>query len=180
MVVGSFIIGLDTDRPGIGQQIAEAAICYGVDNLNVLFLTPLPGTRLWDKMHAERRISLDIFPDDWKYYTLTFPVARYNHLSLDEAIQEMMSCNQHFYSLPRILRRASEQPMAMAQSAAYPGGQPLVPQQPPRGPQGLCKFQALHRAMTSRFWFVVAIHSRAPTAWRKNLHRSISGPGVVL
>jgi radical SAM superfamily enzyme YgiQ (UPF0313 family) len=105
LVVGSFIIGLDTDEPGIGKRIAEAAGQYGVDNLNTLFLTPLPGTRLWDRMKSEDRIALDAFPEDWKYYTLTFPVARYQQLSLDGIIQEMTSCNRHFYSMPRILRR---------------------------------------------------------------------------
>jgi radical SAM superfamily enzyme YgiQ (UPF0313 family) len=105
MVVGSFIIGLDVDKRGIGKRIAEAASQYGVDNLNTLFLTPLPGTRLWDQMKAENRIALDTFPEDWKYYTLTYPVARYKHLSLDGIIEEMLACERHFYSLPRILRR---------------------------------------------------------------------------
>ena len=105
MVVGSFIIGLDVDKPGIGKRIAEAASQYGVDILNTLFLTPLPGTRLWDQMKAEGRIALDKFPEDWKYYTLTFPVARYKHLSLDGICDEMLSCNRTFYSTPRILRR---------------------------------------------------------------------------
>jgi radical SAM superfamily enzyme YgiQ (UPF0313 family) len=76
-----------------------------VDNLNVLFLTPLPGTRLWDEMKSEGRIALDLFPEDWKYYTLTFPVARYKHFSLESIIQEMISCDRSFYSMPRILRR---------------------------------------------------------------------------
>jgi radical SAM superfamily enzyme YgiQ (UPF0313 family) len=76
-----------------------------VDNLTVLFLTPLPGTRLWERMKSEDRIALDAFPEDWKYYTLTFPVARYKHLSLDGIIDEMISCNRDFYSMPRILRR---------------------------------------------------------------------------
>jgi radical SAM superfamily enzyme YgiQ (UPF0313 family) len=105
MVVGSFIIGLDVDEPGIGKRIAEAASQYGVDNLNALFLTPLPGTRLWDQMKAEGRIALDTFPEDWKYYTLTFPVAWYKHLSLDGISHEMLSCDRTFYSMPRILRR---------------------------------------------------------------------------
>ena len=104
-VVGSFIMGLDTDEPGIGQQTAEAADHYGVDVLSVLFLTPLPGTRLWNKMVAEDRIAANAFPDDWKYYTLTFPVARYKHLSSTEILKEMNSCNRAFYSLWRILRR---------------------------------------------------------------------------
>ncbi|HUT09074.1 MAG TPA: radical SAM protein [Thermoguttaceae bacterium] len=105
LVAGSFIIGLDVDEPGIGRRISEVASRYHVDSLNVLFLTPLPGTRLWDQMKAEGRIALDSFPEDWKYYTLTFPVARYKHLSLDGIIKEMISCDRSFYSMPRILHR---------------------------------------------------------------------------
>jgi radical SAM superfamily enzyme YgiQ (UPF0313 family) len=105
LVAGSFIIGLDVDEPGIGKRIAEVARGYGVDNLNVLFLTPLPGTRLWDQMKSEDRITLNTFPEDWKYFTLTFPVARYKHLSLEGIIEEMISCDRDFYSLQRILRR---------------------------------------------------------------------------
>jgi hypothetical protein len=71
-----------------------------------LFLTPLPGTRLWDQMKSQDRIALDTFPQDWKYYTLTFPVARYKQLSLDSVIEEMISCDRDFYSMPRILHRA--------------------------------------------------------------------------
>ncbi len=105
MVVGSFIIGLDVDERGIGKRIAEAANRYGVDNLNALFLTPLPGTRLWEQMKTEGRIALTSFPQDWKYYTLTFPVARYKHFSLNGISEEMDSCDRTFYSIPRILRR---------------------------------------------------------------------------
>jgi radical SAM superfamily enzyme YgiQ (UPF0313 family) len=105
LVMGSFIIGLDVDKPGIGHHIAETAGAYGIDTLNVLFLTPLPGTHLWDQMKSQERIALHAFPEDWKYYTLTFPVARYKHLSLDCILQEMISCNRNFYSLPHILRR---------------------------------------------------------------------------
>jgi radical SAM superfamily enzyme YgiQ (UPF0313 family) len=105
LVAGSFIIGLDIDEPGIGKRIAEAAGRYGVDHLNTLFLTPLPGTRLWDQMKSEDRIALDTFPEDWKYYTLTFPVARYKNLSLDGIIGEMISCDREFYSMQHILGR---------------------------------------------------------------------------
>jgi len=105
LVVGSFIIGLDIDTPGIGKRIAHVARQYGLDNINVLFLTPLPGTRLWDQMKAQDRIALDSFPQDWKYYTLTFPVAHYKHFSFDSIIEEMTACDRDFYCLPHILRR---------------------------------------------------------------------------
>jgi len=104
-VVGSFIMGLDVDRPGIGRQIADTANRYGVDLLNVLFLTPLPGTDLWKKMEDEGRITADRFPEDWKYYTLALPVAHYQHLDRDEIMSEMDECVREFYSLRGIVRR---------------------------------------------------------------------------
>jgi radical SAM superfamily enzyme YgiQ (UPF0313 family) len=104
-VVGSFMIGLDVDEKGIGQAVASTASHYGVDNLNVSFVTPLPGTRLWEEMATAERIALSNFPEDWKYYTLTYPVARYERLSLEGAIDEMTACNRAFYSMPRIFSR---------------------------------------------------------------------------
>ena len=73
LVVGSFIIGLDVDTAGIGRRTAEAARQYGVDLLNALFLTPLPGTRLWDQMTAEGRLLLDDFPRDWQVLHADLP-----------------------------------------------------------------------------------------------------------
>jgi radical SAM superfamily enzyme YgiQ (UPF0313 family) len=105
LVCGSFIMGLDTDTPGIGRRIADAALRYGVDVLNTLFLTPLPGTRLWDQLEATDGIAASAFPADWKYYTLTLPVARYKHFSAAELAREMEACDGSFYALRHVLRR---------------------------------------------------------------------------
>jgi len=107
LVVGSFIMGLDADEPGIGRRIAEAADNYGVDMLNALFLTPLPGTRLWDKMKSQDRIAADDFPDDWRYYTLGFPTAHYKNFSWSALVEEMNYCDRRFYSLWRVFRRVA-------------------------------------------------------------------------
>ncbi len=105
LVAGSFIMGLDTDEPGIGRRIAEAGIRYGLDVLNTLFLTPLPGTRLWSEMESECRLVANSFPEDWKWYTLTFPVARYRHFPYGDIVREMGTCDGVFYSPWHILRR---------------------------------------------------------------------------
>jgi radical SAM superfamily enzyme YgiQ (UPF0313 family) len=107
MVVGSFIMGLDADEPGIGRRIAQAASRYGVDILNALFLTPLPGTRLWDRLRSQDRIAADDFPFDWRYYTLSHPTARYRGFSWADILEEMNSCDRRFYSLWGILRRVA-------------------------------------------------------------------------
>jgi radical SAM superfamily enzyme YgiQ (UPF0313 family) len=104
-VVGAFIMGLDSDEPGIGQQIAYTAHRYGVDALSVSLLTPLPGTRLWNKMEKEGRLVANAFPEDWRYYTLTFPVTRYMNLSWAELLSERETCTRAFYAYPRIVRR---------------------------------------------------------------------------
>ncbi len=115
LVVGSFVIGLDVDRPGIGKRIADAASSWGVNDMNVMFLTPLPGTRLWDKMEAEDRILLNEFPQDWGHYTMGFPVARYERLSVEASILEVEDCNRRFYSLPRLLGRVGRDLLARRQ-----------------------------------------------------------------
>jgi radical SAM superfamily enzyme YgiQ (UPF0313 family) len=106
-VVGSFIIGLDIDKKHIGREIATAARRYGLDALNVMFLTPLPGTDLWNKMQSENRITANNFPNDWKYYTLTFPVAQYMHLTWADMLREKENCYRSFYSYPHILKRTN-------------------------------------------------------------------------
>ncbi|HVU45037.1 MAG TPA: radical SAM protein [Terracidiphilus sp.] len=104
-VVGSFIIGIDTDRRGIGETIARAAKDYGIDAANVLILTPLPGTKLYEQMEREGRIRSNNYPQDWKYYTLTYPVANYTHLSWAELVEEVNRFNHRFYSYAQIGRR---------------------------------------------------------------------------
>lgn len=104
-VLGSFILGLDEDTRGSGEHIARAALAYGIDILNVMILTPLPGTRLWKTMEAEGRLIDGEFPQDWKYFTLTFPVTRYRNLSWAEIIAEREHCCRTFYSYATILRR---------------------------------------------------------------------------
>ena len=107
LVVGSFIMGLDADEPGIGLRIARTASDYGVDVLNALFLTPLPGTRLWDQMKSKDRIAARHFPSDWRYYTLGFPTARYKNFTSGQIIQEMKICDSSFYSWRHILGRVT-------------------------------------------------------------------------
>lgn len=105
LVLGSFIMGLDADKKGIGEKIARAALGYGVDILSLLFLTPLPGTRLWKKYKSERRIPFKNLPGDWKYFTFSLPVANYLHLSWKDLYKEMEKSFALFYSYKKIFIR---------------------------------------------------------------------------
>lgn len=104
-VVGAFVIGLDVDTKGIGKLVADTASHYGVAAINVLILTPLPGTDLWQKLEAEGRILKNDFPGDWRYYTLNHPVATFKNLSWQDVVDEMMDCCHRFYSWGSIGKR---------------------------------------------------------------------------
>lgn len=107
VVCGSFALGLDVDRRGAGRRIAEAGHAYGIDVLNALFLTPLPGTRLFRRMEEEGRLIANDFPSDWRYYTFTYPVAKFQNLGWPDAVEEMHDISRHFYNFPRIAYRAT-------------------------------------------------------------------------
>ncbi|MGB9457296.1 MAG: radical SAM protein [Bryobacteraceae bacterium] len=104
-VVGSFIAGIDTDKRGIGETIARAAREYGIDAANVLILTPLPGAKLYAQMEGEGRIRSNDYPGDWRYYTLTHPVADYKNFSWTELVEEVNLFTDRYYSYPQILWR---------------------------------------------------------------------------
>ena len=104
-VMGSFILGIDTDQPGIGATTARAADDYGLDMVSILFLTPLPGTVLFKKMEEQGRIVAKSYPADWQYYTLAHPVSQYLHFTWSELVREMNQLHDLFYSYPKILVR---------------------------------------------------------------------------
>lgn len=106
LVCGSFILGLDTDREGAGEALARACIAYGVDMANLLLLTPLPGTRLYDQMAAEGRVTANRYPEDWLHYTLCRPVAAFRHLSREAIVAEQNRFHDVFYHHGRIAGRA--------------------------------------------------------------------------
>jgi radical SAM superfamily enzyme YgiQ (UPF0313 family) len=81
-VVGSFIMGIDTQNMGtIAADILRFAEDADLDGLNPTILTPLPGTRDYARYDAEGRILFKNYPEDWEKYTLAFPVTAMPHTS---------------------------------------------------------------------------------------------------
>ena len=97
----TFNAGIKVEQVVLGPNDPQASLDYHheiLTNAEVIAVDQ-------DPLGVQGRIVLDHFPEDWKYYTLTFPVAMYKHLSMDGIIDEMISCDRDFYSMPRILRR---------------------------------------------------------------------------
>lgn len=91
-VFGGFIIGSDQDTPETVAETALKAVKLGVDIVQLTNLTPLPGTKLFDRYKQEGRLFATDYPKDWERYTFTetvFYPKKMTACELDEAIYEL-------------------------------------------------------------------------------------------
>jgi radical SAM superfamily enzyme YgiQ (UPF0313 family) len=91
-VFGGFIIGADQDTPETVADTALQAVRLGVDIVQLTNLTPLPGTKMYERFKAEGRLLAMDYPTDWERYTFTETVYRPKNMTareLDEAIYEL-------------------------------------------------------------------------------------------
>lgn len=77
-VLGAFIYGLDTDTPESMARRTEYINKADIDSVQATILTPLPGTRLFDRMLAEDKIIFNNFPEDWQHYHFAEVVWKHN------------------------------------------------------------------------------------------------------
>ncbi len=69
-VLGAFIFGLDGDTSESLYRRLKFIQKSGVDAVQATIVTPTPGTRLFERLLNENRISKTNFPRDWeKYHT---------------------------------------------------------------------------------------------------------------
>ena len=68
-IFGGFIIGADQDTPETVADTALAAVKLGIDIVQITNLTPLPGTKMFERYQSEGRLLATNFPEDWERYT---------------------------------------------------------------------------------------------------------------
>lgn len=101
-IIGSFMFGLDDDKPGVFEKTLEFIQKVKLDVAQFSILTPFPGTRLYKQLEEEGRI----IERDWAKYDGTHVTFRPKHLSV-EALQEGLRwVYSQAYSWSCILKRA--------------------------------------------------------------------------
>jgi len=91
-VFGAFIIGADQDTVDTVSTTALESVKLGIDTIQITNLTPLPGTKMYQRYMREGRIFATDYPTDWERYTFVETVYHPKHMSaaqLDEAIYEL-------------------------------------------------------------------------------------------
>jgi radical SAM superfamily enzyme YgiQ (UPF0313 family) len=105
MVYGSFIFGYDNDTVDVFDRTVEFALEAKLFLVNFSALTPTPGTPLYDRLKAARRLVNDPW---WLDPTYRYGQATYRPLRMtaDELTAGCLRARQQFYTYSSIARRA--------------------------------------------------------------------------
>ena len=105
-VLGAFIFGMDGDTPDKLLERTSYMLHQPVDVMQTTFLTPLPGTRLFERYCSEDRLLYTDFPADWGYYDMTKVVHRPRGMTAEELEQAGEACNRRLHALPVLVGKA--------------------------------------------------------------------------
>ena len=91
-VFGGFIIGSDEDTPDTVADTALLAVQMGIDIIQITNLTPLPDTKLFERLRDGGRLLATDYPGDWERHSFIETVHRPKQMTareLDESIYEL-------------------------------------------------------------------------------------------
>jgi radical SAM superfamily enzyme YgiQ (UPF0313 family) len=102
-VHGMFVLGGEQDDRETVMQTVKSAIRWKIDTVQMVILTPLPGTPVYDNLAAENRIT----SFDWSQYDGHHVVYKPNRMSVWELqFGVMLEAMPKFYSLLQVIRAA--------------------------------------------------------------------------
>ncbi|HBA85114.1 MAG TPA: B12-binding domain-containing radical SAM protein [Verrucomicrobia bacterium] len=98
----AIMFGLDFDNPDGLRRMVEELLDMDINYLIISLVTPLPGTRLYDRLLQDKRI----LETDWSLYDLTHVVFQPQAMSPKELENLMWEMFAKFYAVKNIFKRA--------------------------------------------------------------------------
>ena len=105
-VIGGFILGNDEDKKDIFERTSDFILDSNIDGSQFSFLTPLPGTNLYQRLKEEHRLLYTDYPHDWVYYDVSTVVFRPKNMTPEELEEGVLNVYKATASVPKSLRRA--------------------------------------------------------------------------
>ena len=105
-VLGAFIFGMEGDTPEKLARRADYMIHSGVDVMQMTFLTPLPGTRLFERYLQEGRLLYTDFPSDWVHYDMSEVTHHPGSMDPDALAGVADALHRRMYAWPVLVRKA--------------------------------------------------------------------------
>lgn len=91
---GSFVFGFDTDDPDVFSRTLDFVTLAGIEAPYFSILTPYPGTRLYQRMAKEKRITCT----DWTRYDTSHVVFQPLTMSTDQLLEGYWTTFKNAYS----------------------------------------------------------------------------------
>ena len=105
-IMGTFIVGLDDDDPGVFQRIIDFCSNERLDWALTFIMAPYPGTESYKRLEQEGRI----FCRDWEKYDSLNAVYHPVLMSVEELEQGMRKVWKEVFSLNSIYKRILRRP----------------------------------------------------------------------
>ena len=105
-IMGTFIVGLDDDDPGVFQRIIDFCIDSKLDWALTFIMAPYPGTDSFLRLEKEGRI----FCRDWEKYDSLHVVYQPLRMSVEELEKGMRRIWREVFSTSSICRRILKKP----------------------------------------------------------------------
>jgi radical SAM superfamily enzyme YgiQ (UPF0313 family) len=96
---GMFVLGADTDTVESIRETVAFAVKSGIETVQFLVLTPLPGTPYFDELKASDRLGVT----DYRFYDAHHVVFEPKNMSAYELQREVLRGHVKFYSATRII-----------------------------------------------------------------------------
>lgn len=113
MINGSFVFGFDADGPDVFDRTVEFAVENKILTATFHILTPLPGTRAFERLEAEGRL----LHRDWSYYDTDHAVFRPRGMTPEQLEAGHRRAYRDFLSYGSILQRSIGLPGMMKRLA---------------------------------------------------------------
>jgi radical SAM superfamily enzyme YgiQ (UPF0313 family) len=127
MVNGSFVFGMDGDGPDVFDRTVQWAIDTGIETATFHIMTPYPGTALFGRIEAQKRL----LHRDWERYDTRQVVFEPRGMTPSQLEEGYWRAYKDFYRWGSIWRGASSKPTArsrmrhIAYSAGWKKFEPL-------------------------------------------------------
>lgn len=105
-ISGSFIFGSDEDKRDIFRRTTEFVLDSKLDGSQFSVLTPLPGTRLYERLKKEGRLLKTNYPQDWTYYDVAHVVFRPKNMTPSELEEGVLNAYRETTTKPVSIKRS--------------------------------------------------------------------------
>jgi radical SAM superfamily enzyme YgiQ (UPF0313 family) len=86
-VIGAFIVGNDNDNITVFKKTLDFINKTSLDVFQLSYITPFPGTKLYNRLQDDKRIIYDDFPNDWEKCDMDQVMIKPKNMTIDQLVR---------------------------------------------------------------------------------------------